>query len=165
MIRNPIEGLFGSLKISSSGLMAQRRKINAISENIANIHTTKTEEGGPYRRKMIRFREIMKKSTLKPSNQNRLQMETSKSGHLNDEDAPNSGSFSGVRAEETRDESPPILIYDPDHPDAGESGFVELPNINMVTEMVDLITAQRAYEANVTALKASKAMAQKALEI
>jgi len=165
MILNQIEGLFSSLKISSSGLAAQRRKINAISENIANIHTTKTAEGGPYRRKVIRFKEIMRKSTFNQINRNRLHMQTSRTGHLNDELTPKSWRFSGVKAEEIRDDSPPILIYDPGHPDADESGFVEMPNVNMITEMVDLITAQRAYEANVTAIKASKAMAQKALEI
>lgn len=165
MIRNHIEGLFSGLKISTSGLMAQRRKINAISENIANIHTTKTETGGPYRRKIIRFKEIMKKTSLNSNSENHLFLKTSHGKHFNDELTSISSRFSGVKAEESRDDTPPLLIYDPDHPDADESGFVKMPNINMVTEMVDLITAQRAYEANVTAIKATKAMAQKALEI
>ena len=165
MIRNHIGGLFSAFKISTSGLMAQRRKINAISENIANIHTTKTETGGPYRRKVVRFKEIMKKSSLNTNNEKRLLLQTPNSRHLSDELTSKPSCFSGVKAVESRDDSQPLLIYDPDHPDADESGFVEMPNINMVTEMVDLITAQRAYEANVTAIKASKAMAQKALEI
>ncbi len=163
---NRTEGLFSALKISATGLAAQRRKLNAITENLANIHTTKTAEGGPYKRKIVRFREIINRVRSSSGiGKNRLQMNTPRIGHFDNEASLKKWQFSGVKAEQMRDESPPILIYDPSHPDADEFGNVRMPNINIVTEMVNMITAQRAYEANVTAIKVTKSMVTKALEM
>ena len=166
MYSNKIDGLFGALKISASGLAAQRRRLNNIAENLANINTTKTEEGGPYRRKMTLITEINRKTRFwKSLAKARLEVATPRIGHRGVEPKRGERNFSGVQATDMRDDSPPILKYDPNHPDADQFGYVKMPNINVVKEMTDMITAQRAYEANVTAIKATKDMARKALEI
>ncbi|GAW92914.1 flagellar basal body rod protein FlgC [Calderihabitans maritimus] len=137
--------IFQSMAISASGLTAERLRMDIISSNIANINTTRTEEGGPYRRKLPVFAEKLDKSIQSGNNRFRGR---------------------GVKVVEiAEDQSPPRLVYDPGHPDANEEGYVAMPNINIITEMVDMITATRAYEANVTALNAAKSMALKALEI
>ncbi len=136
-------GVFRSLSISASGLTAERLRMDVISENLANANSTRTAEGGPYRRKMV---------VLEPR-----QVERSKPGSL---------SSLGVQVSRiTAQPGPGKMVFDPEHPDANADGYVEYPNINVVTEMVDMISATRAYEANVTAINAAKAMATKALEI
>lgn len=166
MYTNKIDGLFAALKISSTGLTAQRRKLNAIAENLANIHTTRTQEGGPYKRKITRFSEMRQHSSfLSNLTEKKLALHTPRIGHREKDLGYSMEPFSGVTASQEKDDSNPILTYDPNHPDADEFGYVELPNINVVTEMVDMITAQRAYEANITVIKATKDMAKKALEI
>ncbi|WP_227767254.1 flagellar basal body rod protein FlgC [Zhaonella formicivorans] len=136
--------LFNSLAISATGLTAERLRMDLISSNIANINTTRTAEGGPYRRKVAVFAEQLEQAL------------GSRQGYRG----------KGVQvAAIVQDNSPDKLVYDPSHPDADPQGYVHLPNINIVTEMVDLITATRSYEANVTVLNAGKAMAMKALEI
>ena len=166
MYDNRIKPLFDALKISTSGLAAQRRKLNVIAENIANVHTTNTPEGGPYRRKITRMVEV--NSLISFANRldkERLALQTPRIGHMDPEQETKRWHFSGVSAAQFRDDSEPILVYDPTHPDADENGYVKMPNINIVTEMVDMITAQRAYEANVSAIRTTKDMALKALEI
>lgn len=136
--------LLSSMAISASGLTAERLRMDLIASNLANINTTRTPEGGPYRRKVAVFAEKL------------------------DQAIQGSKNFRGKGVQVAaiaEDQSPPKLVYDPSHPDANEQGYVEMPNINIVTEMVDLITATRSYEANVTALNAAKSMALKALEI
>ena len=166
MYDNRIRGLFDALKISTSGLAAQRRKLNAIAKNLANIHTTNTPEGGPYRRKITRLVEMNGRTTFANKlARERLMLATPRIGHMDPEKGLKGWRFAGVQASQVRDDSEPITVYDPTHPDADEFGYVEMPNINVVTEMVDMIGAQRAYEANVTAIKTTKDMAQKALEI
>ena len=166
MYSNRVEGLFAALKISSTGLTAQRRRLNAIAENLANIHTTKTPEGGPFKRRITRFTEMSQKSTFYANlAEKRLALSTPRIGHRGLDIGASVGEFTGVRATQELDDSDPLLVYDPKHPDADQFGYVEMPNINVVTEMVDMLSAQRAYEANVTALKATKDMARKALEI
>ncbi|KAA0257046.1 flagellar basal body rod protein FlgC [Deferribacter autotrophicus] len=128
---------FDVLKISATGLSAQRIRINVISSNLANANTTRTEEGGPYKRKDIVFREILE-------------------GEL----------AGGVKVEKViEDEKPPVLKYEPGHPDANEEGYVAYPNINPIEEMVNMLEASRSYEANVTVLNTAKQLALKALEI
>lgn len=137
-------GLFKSMTISASGMTAERLRLDLISSNLANISTTRTDGGGPYRRHTAVFAERLERVLGRP------------------------GGFRGqgvAVAEINRDDTPPRLVYNPSHPDANEEGYVAYPNINVVNEMVDLITATRAYEANVTALNAGKTMALKALEI
>lgn len=136
--------LFQSMAISASALTAERLRMDLIASNIANMNTTRTASGGPYRRKVAVFAE-------------KLEQAMSRGREL---------TGSGVTvAKIVEDQSPPRLVYDPSHPDANQDGYVAMPNINVINEMVDLITATRAYEANVTVLNAGKTMALKALEI
>ncbi len=138
-----------ALRTSSSGLTAQRLRMNVISSNLANIHTTRTARGGPYRRRDVVFAARPVSGPFR--NMLRSQM---------------TGRTSGVRVVGiTSDPGPPLLKYDPQHPDANEQGYVAVPNINLIEEMVNMISATRSYEANVTAVKATKSMALKALEI
>ncbi len=134
--------VFQSMAISASALTAERLRMDLISSNIANINTTRTEKGGPYRRKVPVFQEVLRRN-----------ME----GNL-------VGSGVGITAIK-EDNAPPKMIYDPSHPDANADGYVAMPNINIINEMVDLITATRTYEANVTVIDAAKNMALKALTI
>jgi flagellar basal-body rod protein FlgC len=146
---------FDALQISSSGLSAQRLRMNLISANLANINTTRTEAGGPYRRKDPVFAARVTAQ--------------SRSGEASFRE------LLGNRREEllkevavveiVEDSRPPIRKYDPMHPDADANGYVAMPNINLMEEMVNMISATRSYEANVTAIKSAKDMALKALEI
>ena len=145
--------LFGSFNIASSGMTAQRLRMNIISENIANVKTTRTEEGGAYVRKNVVFAE--KGTTYNIRTFSDIF------------DATRSGVGNGVKAtaivKDTDTEMQ--LVYDPSHPDADENGYVTYPNVNVVTEMTDLIDASRSFEANATAFEASKSMAMKGLQI
>lgn len=139
--------IFQGMRISSSGLSAERLRMDVIADNIANAETTRTSEGGPYRRKVVSFEENLDKSLNKINGKYENQMQ-------------------GVRASSIQeDQSPLKRVYDPGNPDADKDGFVTMPNVNILNEMVDLISASRAYEANVTAMNAEKQMAMKALEI
>ena len=140
---------FDALHTSSSGLSAQRLRMNLISSNLANIHTTKTPQGGPYKRKDAIFE-------AKPVAESFIDVLQSRG----------TKGVSEVKVTEIiEDPAPPLMKYDPNHPDADEKGYVAMPNINLMEEMVNMITAARSYEANVAAVKASKSMALKALEI
>jgi len=144
-------GYFSAFNISSSALTAERLRMDTISQNIANANTTRTEDGTPYRRKTVVFQE---------------REDTSFSQYLSDASRQKYGTGGGVRVTAiVEDQSPFKEVYDPGHPDADENGIVRMPNVDIVTEMVNMISASRAYEANVTALNASKSMANKALEI
>jgi flagellar basal-body rod protein FlgC len=135
--------LFGSFGISASGLTAERLRLDVIANNLANVSTTRTAKGGPFRRQYVVFAERLRNSH-------------------------DGGQYrgAGVRvAALAEEQSQPRLVYKPDHPDADEKGYVAYPNINITNEMVDMITATRAYQANATALEAAKDIAQKALEI
>ncbi|WNY66666.1 flagellar basal body rod protein FlgC [Borreliella lusitaniae] len=148
-------GLFSSINIASTGLTAQRLRIDVISNNIANVSTSRTPDGGPYRRQRIIFAPRVNnpywKGPFIP-------------------DYLDNGIGQGVRvASIEKDKSPLRLKYDPTHPDAISSGdkkgYVELPNVNLVEEMVDMISASRAYEANSTVINSSKSMFRSALAI
>lgn len=162
-----ISGLFSSIKISATGLGAQRRRMNIIAENLANTNTTKTEEGGPYRRKIVRFFEAAKSSTAHTSvGTNEVLLKATQEGHIRSSlEVPFSRKYSGVRMDSVRDTSDPDRVYDPNHPDADEFGYVAMPKVDTIVEMVDMISASRAYEANIQAISAAKDMARKALEI
>jgi flagellar basal-body rod protein FlgC len=138
-----------ALTISSTGLSAQRLRMNLISSNLANAQTTRTEKGGPYQRREAVF-------AAKPLDTNFNQLLAS---HLD----PKLAQVQVVQVVE--DPRPPILKFDPDHPDANDDGYVAMPNIQVLEEMVNMMAASRSYEANVAAVKASKAMALRALEI
>jgi flagellar basal-body rod protein FlgC len=131
-----------AMDISATALTAERTRMNLISSNIANANSTRTPEGGPYRRKDAVFSTMMDKASAKMSG---------------------GGGVEVVAVVE--DQSPPRLQYDPSHPDADTKGYVAYPNVNVVEEMADMMAATRAYEANVTAAKASMDMEMKALSI
>lgn len=139
--------VFKAFRISASGLTAERLRMDTIANNLANANTTRTEQGGPYRRQVPLFAPILERKT----------------GAM-----PSRGGNGGMGVRVTgivQDPSEPRIVYDPQHPDASADGYVEMPNVHVVKEMVDLITATRSYEANITALNSAKSMAQKALEI
>ena len=139
--------IFATMKISASALKAQRIRLNAISSNIANIETTRTPDGGPYRK-----REVVFKSTQQD-------FASTLDNHLRD-------AVHGVKVTHIQASSlPPRMVYDPSHPDANADGQVAMPNISLVEETADMMSASRAYEANVTVIKSAKRMALKALEI
>jgi flagellar basal-body rod protein FlgC len=140
---------FDAMHISSSGLSAQRMRMNLISANLANANTTRTPEGGPYRRKEVVFESKARASSFRDM--------------LRARQGPQAAEVRAVKVFD--DPRPPVTKYDPGHPDADELGYVRLPNVNMMEEMVNMISATRSYEANVTAIKAAKDMALKALEI
>lgn len=142
-------GMFGAIDSAASGLTAERLRMDVISNNIANVNTTRTAEGGAYKRQMVVFA---------PRGANEASFAQVLSEKLN--------TGSGVRVVGiNKDDSPSRKVYDPAHPDANKEGYVEMPNVNVVSEMVDMISATRGYEANVTVVNAAKSMALKALEI
>jgi flagellar basal-body rod protein FlgC len=139
-------GVFSALEISASGLGAERIRMNTIASNLANVHTTRTPEGGPFRRLDPVFEAV----------------------GLNDINEPFSAesgvarvNVAGIQA----DTRPGTLVYEPGHPDANAQGYVEYPNVNAVEEMVNMITASRAYEAGITSIESVKQMARSALGI
>ncbi len=137
---------FMSFKISESGLTAEKMRLKLIAANLANINTTRTSAGGPYKRKALVFEE-------------KLQLKKEDDGNYRINDA-------GVKINSIwEDQSPPRLVYEPNNPDADQQGFAAYPNINVANEMIDLITASRAYEANLMTLEAAKTLDQKALEL
>mgnify|MGYP000943111047 CR=1 FL=1 len=140
-----------AIKSSASGLSAERLRMDVISSNIANAQTTRTAKGGPYRRQVVLLAPQKEQNSFQNILQNTLRKQ-----------AP----YSGVKvAAIVEDQAPLKRVYDPTHPDAGEDGYVVYPNVDVMTEMVELITASRSYEANVTVLNATKSMLLKTLEI
>lgn len=142
--------LFQSFDISASGMTAERFRTDIIAENIANVNTTSTESGGPYRRKIVTFQE----RPVTPFSQVFSNTKNAAIGN-------------GVKVTSVREDTETDFVkeYDPSNPDADADGYVSYPNVNTVTEMTNLIDAQRAYEANATAFEASKSMAQTGLSI
>lgn len=138
-----------ALNTSATGLSAQRLRMNLISSNLANVNTTKTAEGGPYRRKDAVFAADPQKSSFGDTLSEQLRTEN----------------VNVLVTEIREDLREPVMKFDPGHPDANEDGFVALPNINVVEEMVNMLSASRSYEANITALKATKDMASDAMDI
>jgi flagellar basal-body rod protein FlgC len=140
---------FTAMDVSATALTAERTRMNLISSNLANANSTRTAAGGPYKRKDAIF------------------LAAPIAGKFNDTlKRLNPQNPTGVEVVQiTEDQNPPRLQYDPAHPDANAQGYVALPNINVVEEMADMISATRAYEANVTAAQAAKSMALKTLEL
>ena len=161
--------IFDTMDISASGLSAQRRKLTAIAGNVANVDTTRTDEGGPYKRRrvvMLEAPRMTKFSTMLEEQKGRLLRTEFK--HMMESEPRPAEIFvgSGVLTQEVREEPvKPRIVYDPNHPDAREDGFVVYPDINVITEMVDMISASRAYEANATVLNAAKDMVNRSLDI
>jgi len=137
-----------AMKIGASGLTAQRQRMDTIASNLANAETTRTPEGGPYKRKDVMFAAL-------PLD-------------------PFSSTFNDALADQVRqvtvtevveDQSPPTMVYNPNHPDANRDGYVAMPNINLMEEMVNLINATRSFEANVQSINAAKSMALRAIDL
>jgi len=165
-----VGGIFSGLEISASGMRAQRIRQNTISSNLANAETTRTAEGGPYKRQFVVFDAPSNRRDTRILNPSvALYGTATQSGHMPipPSNFPRDERFfgRGVNVGEIREDSrPPRLDYDPGHPDADENGYVAKPNINVVEEMTDMIAATRAYEANVTAFNAIKSMLMQALQ-
>jgi flagellar basal-body rod protein FlgC len=146
--------LFGGMEISASALTAQRLRMNVTAENLANAQTTRGADGQPYRRKEVVLQSVNGGGFG-------AQLSAAMGGGGDYQSRPPGVEVAGIQEDETNGK----LVYDPGHPDANDQGYVTMPNVDTVTEMVDLIDAQRAYEANVTAMQASKQMFAKTLEI
>lgn len=151
-------GFLDSIDISASGLTAQRLRMDTIANNMANVETTRVENGkGPYKRQIVLF----EARGTQPAARKFKEV-------LNDE-AKAKTIGTGVRVKEIRslneDEAPFRKVYDPSHPDADEQGYVNYPNVNIVEEMINMISSTRAYEANAKVIEASKSMAARALDI
>lgn len=148
--------LMGTLNVSASGMSAQRTRMDIISQNIANVSTTRDENGNPYRRQTVVFAE------RNESNFESI-LRSASTGISRKRDPLGDGvKITGIAIDHV---TPMKMVYDPAHPDADEDGYVTMPNVNTVTEMTNLIDASRSFEANVTAFNATKNMAQKCLEI
>ncbi|WP_275781419.1 flagellar basal body rod protein FlgC [Latilactobacillus curvatus] len=141
--------IFNGLQINASGLALERLKLDTASTNIANVNTTRTPEGGPYRRKSVQFAENLRQ--VEADNGNIMEA--------------NKRQSSGVRVTGIAQDQTEKLSYKPDDPDADQNGYVHLPNVNLADEMIDLIQSQRSYEANVASSQVNKQILSKALEI
>jgi flagellar basal-body rod protein FlgC len=146
-------GMFTSFDISASGLTAQRYRMDVIAQNVANANTTRTEDGTPYRRKVVVFEE----KGIRGSDTFSHVLGTVSKNYAG-KGVKVAGSYSDYSTEMN-------MVYDPSNPDADENGYVTYPNVNIITEMTNLIDASRAYEANATAFNASKTMAQTGLQM
>ncbi len=144
--------IFDSFNINASGMTAERYRMDIIAENVANAQTTRTEDGTPYRRKVVTFEE---------------RMEGAQSFRSFLGSATDKFKGQGVRVGKLKEDNwtQMNMVYDPSHPDADENGYVTYPNVNIVTEMTNLIDASRSYEANATAFNSSKSIAMKGLEM
>jgi flagellar basal-body rod protein FlgC len=156
-------GFLSDFNISADGLSAQRTRINVISSNIANAQTTRTEEGGPYRRKEVIFKAVNFKNTL---NDQLAQGANPASAYAPQAQQQSNNGTMGVEVSKiVRDDSPFKMKYDPSNPDANAKGYVAYPNINPVVEMSDLVEATRSYQANVAAFQSAKNMATSAISL
>ena len=141
--------IFSAMEIVASGLIAQRTRLNLVASNLANAETTRTAEGGPYRRRDPVF-------VTRPV--------ATRFADLQSDPVAQQASLVEVDRIET-DTSPPRLVYDPDHPDADTEGYVQMPNVNVIEEMVNMMTASRAYESGVTAMQTVRGLADAALRL
>lgn len=140
-------GAFDIFKISASGMKAQRTRMEVVASNLSNVHTTSTDEGGPYRKKDVVFKAID------------VSEDKSFGGTL-------SKKIEGVKAESIEESEKPMQkVFSPSHPDADEEGYVTYPNVNLMEEMTDMVAATRAYEANVNVLNTTKDMFLKTLDL
>ena len=152
--------MFDALEISASGLTAERLRMDVTAQNLANAQTTRGADGQPYRRKEVVLAERQAGGGFGATLQGAMRTQTTSSSRTS---GPRPAGVEVAAISE--DQTPLKQIYDPSHPDADANGYVQMPNVDTVAEMVDLISAQRAYEANVTAMQAAKQMFSKTLEL
>jgi flagellar basal-body rod protein FlgC len=165
------EGLFSAIRISASGLRGQRVKMDVVAQNLANAETTRTADGTPYRRQRAIFEQVLgdkvnrHETMLGRETESRLSR--THPAHMTETVASSETPGGGVESDVSvaEDASDFRVVYDPGHPDADEGGYVLMPNVNPISEMVDLIAASRAYEANISAVQAAKDMFTDALKI
>ena len=149
-------GFFDGYNVSTSGMSAQRTRINVVSANIANAKTTHTLEGGPYKKQQVVFQDVLLANSKK-TNSNEVETTNNKNSDI---------SLRGVGVKSiVQSDAKPVMRYEPAHPDADEKGYVSYPDINPVVEMVDLIEAMRSYESNVASFNTHKNIDSKTLEI
>lgn len=153
-----------AMDISASGMSIQRRKMDLVAENIANVETT-GGDGTPYQRKFLVV-ENNKSQAFQSAMKSTAKMKTTSGSHL----SANAGfgvvkDDASINSMEVTDSKPGELVYMPEHPDANQEGYVQMPNVNVITEMVDMIAATRGFEANVTAFNAAKSIANESLDI
>ena len=149
-------GFFDGYNVSTSGMSAQRTRINVVSANIANAKTTHTLEGGPYKKQQVVFQDVLLANSKK-TNSNEVETTNNKNSDI---------SLRGVGVKSiVQSDAKPIMRYEPAHPDADEKGYVAYPDINPVVEMVDLIEAMRSYESNVASFNTHKNIDSKTLDI
>jgi len=159
------ENIFASFSISGQGMSVQRMRLSAVARNIANVNTTKGIDGQPYQREVVIVRAIPG-SPFEEQLEEQITVARTSPDH-----APNAKigtyppDYNVLKATTARDNSLPRLVYDPSHPDADENGYVKMPNINIVTEMVEMISSQRSFEANTGVVDAAKNIARNSLEI
>lgn len=145
---------FSAMEVIASGLTAQRTRLNVVSGNLANAQTTRTAQGGPYKRKDPVFQS------------SEVQYQKEFADVFEEESDPLAQTVQGVEVVGIQaDNAPPRMEYNPDHPDANAKGYVAMPNVNVVEEMVNMISASRSYEAGVTMMQSVKGMARKAISI
>lgn len=165
------DGLFGAIRISASGLRGQRTKMDVVARNLANAETTRTEDGTPYRRQRAIFEQVLgekvQRHALSLGRPGSSGLATTHRAHMSglSESEQTSGGGVESQVDVAPDASDFRVVYDPGHPDADADGYLLLPNVNPITEMVDMIAASRAYEANVSAVQTSKDMFNDALKI
>lgn len=159
------ENIFASFDISGQGMSVQRMRLSAVAKNIANANTTSGPDGQPYQREVVLVNSV-DQSEFGQELDNQISLTTTTDGHsdktLNADGIQNN---STLEARIAKDNSPARLIYDPAHPDADENGYVHMPDINIVSEMVEMISAQRAFQANTNVIDAAKNIARNSMEI
>lgn len=159
------ENIFSTFAISGQGMSVQRTRLSAVANNIANVNTTKDVNGEPYQREVTVVRAIPG-SPFEEELTNQISMQETNPAHAHAaQQTPYPNDYSVLKSATVRDNTPPRLVYDPGHPDADENGYVKMPNINVVTEMVEMITAQRAFESNTQVIESAKNIARTSLEI
>lgn len=165
-----IGGNYFSFDISSKGLSLQRKRMELIAQNIANAETTNTDTMQPYQRQFLRITQADVPFNKTMENASRgIKLATSNSNHISSSQnamaSTSSPQVTGMNSDIIEDNAPGEMVYIPGHPDADAKGYVSMPNVNIITEMVDMISATRNYEANLTALNSAKQMAKDTLEI
>jgi flagellar basal-body rod protein FlgC len=159
--------IFETFRVSGEGLGVQRRRLSAIANNIANANTTRTENGKAYQREVVIVKGGEQRNGIFDRElQGQLSLQRSDGAHFSTGGlTARSEEKHAVNATVAKDSAPARMIYDPAHPDANGDGYVAMPNVNIVTEMVDMISAQRSFEANTQTISAAKNMAKDSLEI
>ena len=147
-------GMYSSIEVSASGLSAERLAMDVIANNLANVNTTRTPEGGAFKRQLVVF--AQKQETNPDASMNPMDADAADPGKSHD----------GVQAVGIiNDDGPDRMVYDPTHPDADANGYVHMPNVDAVKEMVDMMAASRAYQANVTAIQEARNMGNAAMNL